>query len=495
MKTAPVLLAVLCLAGSDLKEARAERPAAPLLTASAFHYDGILGTSADFTFVVPSTRSAERAERVALAEIERLRLVLSSWDDHSELAQLFSTGVLDHPSVELRTVLDQYSTWNTRSAHAYSARVGELSAVWREAAGRGVEPSVEVSSALAQEIARPAWRVDGERIIALTPHRIDLNSLGKGFIIDRALQAVRDSVPELRGALINIGGDIHVWGTPANGGSWTVAVADPAHHADNATPLTQLALSSGAVSSSGDYMRGFTIGGRHYSHIFDPRTGRPVDHVTGVTVIAPENATSNALATSLSVLPPHEGLALVRATPGAEAMLVTADGSVLRSPGFARFERARPARAPGAAPAITAKLAIDVTPTVANRHAPFVAVWVTDTAGKHVRTIAFWGDKPKYLHEMSKWWSLNKNDQPLIDAVTRATRPAGKYTLEWDGLDQKGGAVAPGTYTFWLEVGFEDGAHSSKSVSLTCGKAPVTGTIPSAAAFTGAEISCDAVKK
>ena len=46
------------------------------------------------------------------------------------------------------------------------------------------------------------------------------------------------------------------------------------------------------------------------------------------------------------------------------------------------------------APAITAKLAIDVTPTVANRHQPFVAVWITDTTGKHVRTLAFWaGDR------------------------------------------------------------------------------------------------------
>jgi hypothetical protein len=253
-------------------------------------------------------------------------------------------------------------------------------------------------------------------------------------------------------------------------------------------------LNGGAVSSSGDYERGFTIGGTHYSHILDPRTGRPANRVTSVTVIAPANAIANAVATTLSVLEPEQGMALVRATPGAEAMLVTADGAVMRSSGFSRYERPMPARGTVAA-TISAKLAIDVTPTVANRHQPFVAVWVTDTAGKHVRTIAFWGDKPKYLHEMSKWWSLNKGDQPLIDAVTRATRPVGKYTLEWDGLDQKGAAVPAGSYSFWLEVGFEDGAHSAKSVTVSCGKAPVTAAIPSAAAFTGADVSCEPAKK
>ena len=157
--------------------------------------------------------------------------------------------------------------------------------------------------------------------------------------------------------------------------------------------------------------------------------------------------------------------------------------------------RPPPAAPAGTSPAITAKLAIDVTPTVANRHQPFVAVWITDTTGKHVRTLAFWGDKPKYLHEMSKWWALNKGDQPLIDAITRATRPVGKYALEWDGLDQKGAAAPAGPYMFWLEVAFEDGAHSAKSVTVACGKGPATAAIPTASAFTGAEVSCDASKK
>ncbi len=519
MKTATALLALICIAGTHVSTVRAEVPTtpvpttpvitapvitAPVITSAAFHFDGILGTSADFTFVAASTRgstqastqAAERAERVALAEIERLRRVLSSWDDQSELSQLFTTGALEHPSAELRDVLNQYTAWNARADRAYSARVGELATVWRAAALRGTTPTAEETARLAREIAAPAWRVDGTRIVALTTHRVDLNSLGKGFIIDRALQAVRDSVPELRGALINIGGDIHVWGTPASGGSWTVAVADPARHADNAAPMTTLAIHGGAVSSSGDYERGFTIGTQHYSHIFDPRTGRPVDHVTGVTVVAPDNATANALATTLSVLSPAQGLALAAATPGVEAMLVTADGAVRRTAGFARLERRSPARHDAAvAPLITAKLAIDVTPTVANRHQPFVAVWITDTTGKHVRTLAFWGDKPKYLHEMSKWWGLNKGDQPLIDAITRATRPVGKYSLEWDGLDQKGAAAPAGPYMFWLEVAFEDGAHSAKSVTVACGKGPVAAAIPTASAFTGADVSCDAGKK
>ncbi len=462
----------------------------------AFHHDGILGTSADFTFVTTSSAAAATAERVALDEIERLRRVLSSWDSTSEVSRLFATGSLEHPSRELVSVLNQYSAWSERSGRAYSARVGELTQLWQQAAARGATPDSAVLAHTVAAIAAPAWAIDrvSGRITALTHQRVDLNSLGKGFIIDRVLTTLRDSVPAVRGALINIGGDIHVWGTAPSGAAWRIAVANPHDHADNGTPLTRLALRDRAVSSSGDYERGFTVGSRHYSHIFDPRTGFPVDHVIGVTVIAPDNATANALATTLSVLAPADGMRLVKSVRGADALLVTDDGAMLQTPGFAAYEETAPAPHVPAAAFFTATLAIDVTPTERNRHPPYVAVWISDTTGRPVRTLSFWGDKPKYQREMSKWWGINHTDTELIDAVTRATRPAGKYTLEWDGLDQKGVAVAPGPYLYWLEVAFEDGPHSAKSVMLTCGAAHASGTIPAASAFAGATVSCDPVK-
>ena len=67
------------------------------------------------------------------------------------------------------------------------------------------------------------------------------------------IAVVRDSIPAVRGELINVGGDIHVWGTAPTGATWQVAVANPRDHADNAVPLTRLALRNRAVSSSGDY--------------------------------------------------------------------------------------------------------------------------------------------------------------------------------------------------------------------------------------------------
>jgi thiamine biosynthesis lipoprotein len=68
------------------------------------------------------------------------------------------------------------------------------------------------------------------------------------------------------------------------------------------------------MATSGDYRNYYERDGQRFSHTIDPRTGRPVAHeLASVTVIHPEAARADALATALNVLGPEEGLALARA--------------------------------------------------------------------------------------------------------------------------------------------------------------------------------------
>jgi thiamine biosynthesis lipoprotein ApbE len=461
----------------------------------SFSHDGLLGTSVDLTFAAPSLSAAATAERAALDEIERMRRILSGYDSTSELSRLRSTGRDPVASPELIAVLQQYADWESRSGHAFSSRVGVLTSLWADAERRGRAPDSASLACAVASIRQPAWRIDSalHAVTALTSQPIDLNSLGKGFIVGRAVAAARAAVPSLRGGMIDIGGDVFVWGdAPSKGdGAWRIAVMNPRDHADNAPALTRLHIAEGAVSSSGVYARGYTIAGRHYSHIIDARTGQPADSVIGVTVIAHDNATANALATSVSALGPREGMLLVRETPGAEALLVTSDGHEIRSPGFAAYEIRDAHTAIAASRAtVQATMSIDVTPRDYMRRRPYVAAWVTDAAGKHVRTLAMWGDRYKYQRDLRTWWQLVGSDGAVVDAVTRATRNAGQYTLEWDGLDQSGAPAPPGTYGFWLEAAFQNGPHSLRVVKVACGATRSTATIEGTDAFAGGQVAC-----
>jgi hypothetical protein len=80
------------------------------------------------------------------------------------------------------------------------------------------------------------------------------------------------------------------------------------------------------ISTSGDTEQYLELAGRRYSHIVDPHTGLGLTNRIGVTIIAPNAATSDSLATAVSVMGTQRGLALVESWPRIAALIVTLSG-------------------------------------------------------------------------------------------------------------------------------------------------------------------------
>jgi FAD:protein FMN transferase len=472
-----------------------------------FHHDDILGTSLDLQVQAPDAAQAGLAESTVLAEIERLRKILSTYDPESEMSRLNVSTAPMKCSAELLDVLSFYDFWSAKSVGAYNGHLGELIATWKAAEKGGALPDAATLQRVVRAANQPAWKVDraAGTVTRLPGGPINVDSLGKGYIISKAAAALRARVPAAKGFLLNIGGDIYASGMPAPGTPWVVGVADPKQGADNTAPLTQVRIGDRAISTSGSYERGFTVAGRKYSHILDPRTGLPATAVVSATVIAANSANANALATTLCVLKPEEGLALAKQIPDVECLIVAADGRQFRSARFAAFEVPKPAVAtvPGATPAPVAggqwptgyEVGVDITlkrPPPGGKGGPkkpYVALWVEDENSQRVRTVTVWGKERKYLPDLPNWWRQAKQDEAWAMSVTKATRAAGKYRIAWDGNDDKGKPLPLGTYTMVLEVSREHGAKTMDKGTIVCGKAPAKGTIPATSEFDVADIT------
>ena len=124
-----------------------------------FHHENILGTSLDLIVRAESATTAAKAEQAALAELERLRKILSTYDPASEISRLNSAPGPMPCSPELLDVLNAYESWTTRSRGAYSGQLGELIATWRGAEKSGTPPPpsrLRTSSALFPRPAGPS---------------------------------------------------------------------------------------------------------------------------------------------------------------------------------------------------------------------------------------------------------------------------------------------------------------------------------------------------
>ncbi|HEU5137960.1 MAG TPA: FAD:protein FMN transferase [Steroidobacteraceae bacterium] len=280
------------------------------------------------------------------ARFDAVNLALSTYRADSALSRFNEDdrGEWVNVDAELAGVLAYALGLAERSGGAYDVTVGPLVNLW----GFGPEPATrQVPDAVAIEAARSrvGWRgvevdVANRRARKRPGMRVDLSSLGKGRGVDRVAEYL-----DSRGVtnyLIDLSGKLRARGRNAHGEPWRVAVERPAADVSSDVPAVEpavVALHDESVATAGDYRRFFESGGRHYSHIIDPRTGYPVAHSTvSATAIAADCMQADALATVLMVMPPALAMDLAERS-GLRALLIEHAGgkyTVLRSTGWPR---------------------------------------------------------------------------------------------------------------------------------------------------------------
>jgi FAD:protein FMN transferase len=273
--------------------------------------EGVLGTRLDLHADVIGRRfgGSEKVrahiESVVLAEIDRLELVFSVYNENSELRQWRAAalpGTNHQVSPELASLLVLSSQWQRMSKGAYNPAIGVVFDHWRQAASTGVVPSPSQTDDWAGELAAMTYSVDGTSVHCVGDCTgLTFNSLAKGWIADRAATMLTDLsdsvVRQVGGVTINLGGDLRTINRALR-----VGIEHPTRPYDNEPPICVIEVTNGGVATSGASRRPIVIGGQRFSHIIDPRTCRPVDNDVGsVTVVADNAATADVVATMVAV--------------------------------------------------------------------------------------------------------------------------------------------------------------------------------------------------
>lgn len=266
---------------------------------------------------------AERAAAAAQAEVLRIETKYSRYREDSIVSRINAAAGRDAVPVDPETaqLLNFAAELHRQSDGLFDITSGCLRRVWDFKAGR--EPLPE---ALQMQLALIGWqRVawDGEAIAL--PERgmeIDFGGIGKEYAADRAVAVLHGL--GLRHGFVNLGGDLRVLGPRPDGRPWSFAVQHPR---DELAVCGHIALSAGALATSGDYERFFIAeDGRRCCHILDPRSGQPVRHWQAVSVVAPLCVAAGALATMAMLIGARAPERL--STPGVGFLLVDADGLI-----------------------------------------------------------------------------------------------------------------------------------------------------------------------
>lgn len=285
----------------------------------------IMGVEARIVLYSENERTASRAARAAFDRMNDLDAVLSDYRRESELMRVCraSGGPPIHVSDDLFGILVQADEIVTLSNGTFDPSVGPLVQLWREARRTNERPS---RAATADAMSRVGWSkitLDSqERTVQLAvPNmQLDLGGIGKGFAVDEAI-AVLVAAGVTR-CLVDLGGDIAAGDPPPGKNAWTVAVTSNPRRTD----VIRIPLRRMGIATSADTEQFVQIGEDRFSHIIDPRTGLPLTSRIAVTVIAPDAALADALASAVSVLGPDDGLKLLQSFPRSWARIVLQTG-------------------------------------------------------------------------------------------------------------------------------------------------------------------------
>jgi thiamine biosynthesis lipoprotein len=302
--------------------------AAPAPRLSRFEFSQPhMGTTFTVVLYASGARRAARAADAAFARIAGLDARLTDYDTDSEAMRITREAVLRPVPVsdDLYRVLSLAQGMSVRTGGAFDVSVGPLSQLWRRARRQAELPDGREVDAARAVSGSALVRLDAaSRAVMLrrAGMRLDFGGIAKGYAADRALETLR--ARGMKRALVAAGGDVAVGDPPPGERGWRVAIAP--FDSRTPAPIRWVTLARAGVSTSGDAEQWVEVAGVRYSHIFDPRTGRPVTGRRQATAVARDATTSDMLATTLCVLDTDEGLRLADGTPGAAAMIGVSEG-------------------------------------------------------------------------------------------------------------------------------------------------------------------------
>lgn len=285
---------------------------------------------------------ADRAARAAFIRIAQLNLIMSDYEEESELNRLARTsnsGRTVPLSPDLWRVLERSQQLARESEGAFDITVGPYVQLWRKARRDRKLPPPERLAQARQSVGYrhlELFRSPASARLTAPSMRLDLGGIAKGYAVDEALQVLK--AHGIRRALVSGGGDLAVSQPPPGRRAWRIEL--PPLDSSNAPPSQFVLLTNAALATSGDLYQRLDIDGRRYSHIVDPRTGIGLTDHSLVTVIAPDCMTADSLTKVVSVLGPEKGFPILRHHSGTVARALRKPGpsvEVHQTPGFARF--------------------------------------------------------------------------------------------------------------------------------------------------------------
>ena len=290
-----------------------------------------MGSRFDITVVAKDSLRGEAYIDMAVAKIEEIERLISSWDPNSQTSAINKAAgikpVKVHP--ELFHLIERALGISKLTDGAFDISYASMDKIWKFDGSMTAMPSAESIKASVAKVGYEniiLTKSDTSVFLKLPGMKIGFGAIGKGYAADKAKELLM--AQGVSAGIINASGDMNTWGKQANGEDWKVAITNPLN---KNKVFAILPIRNSAVVTSGNYEKYVNFDGVRYTHIIDPRSGYPSIGISSVTVFAPKAELADALATSVFVMGQEVGLDRINQLPQIECIIIDAEGNIFTS--------------------------------------------------------------------------------------------------------------------------------------------------------------------
>ncbi|MCK0158531.1 FAD:protein FMN transferase [Cellulophaga sp. F20128] len=293
-----------------------------------------MGNRFDFTIVAQQEATANLYIDLAIAEVQRIEKLISSWDSSSETSQVNNNaGIQAVPiSKELYGLIERSIQLSKVTDGAFDISYAAMDVIWKFNIAMDYVPTDEAILRSVENVGYKNIVLNKEAQTVFLPQKgmkIAFGGIGKGYAADKVKALLQEK--GVVGGIINAAGDLTTWGTQVSGKKWMVGITNPL---DKEKIFSWLPIVESSVATSGNYEKYILFKGDKYSHIIDPRTGWPSKGVKSVSVFAKKAEMCDALATSVFVMGVETGLSVINQLAGVEVIIVDESNKIHKSAGI-----------------------------------------------------------------------------------------------------------------------------------------------------------------
>ncbi len=230
--------------------------------------------------------------------------------EDSEISAINSSDEKRPITIGMKTLVSKAKCVFEESDGAFDITIKPVLDLWERAEKENRLPTQEeLEGALSLVDSSRLTLNDGENTLEKAEgQRLDVGGIAKGAAAEAVISFLREAGVEW--GIISVGGNIAVFGERGGSREFNIGIRDPRQDKEL---IGTIGVCDAFVSVSGDYERYYTIDGKRYHHIIDPKNGYPSDSgLCSVVVISNDGTLADALSTALFVLGADEAIELYR---------------------------------------------------------------------------------------------------------------------------------------------------------------------------------------